>query len=79
MQQLTGYSRQHLSRLITQYRESKYITPKTRASRTSFSHKHTREDMRLLACRNTLFCTTPSDRIRHWMHFGGRCWEKSPL
>ncbi|WP_297476458.1 hypothetical protein [Ferrovum sp.] len=49
MQRLTGYSRQHLSRLITQYRESKSITPKTRASRTSFSHKYTREDMRLLA------------------------------
>jgi len=49
MQRLSGYSRQHLSRLIAQYRESKIIAPKTRASRTSFSFQYSREDISLLA------------------------------
>jgi hypothetical protein len=32
MRRLTGYSRQHLSRLIAQYRETKTLKPQNRAS-----------------------------------------------
>lgn len=49
MQRLTGYSRQHLSRLLAQYRDTKSIKPQDRTSRTSFARKYTREDMILLA------------------------------
>ncbi|MBS0397946.1 MAG: integrase, partial [Proteobacteria bacterium] len=40
MQRLSGYSRQHLSRLIAQYRHRHSIEPASRASRTSFSRKY---------------------------------------
>jgi hypothetical protein len=49
MQRLSGYSRQHLSRLIAQYRDTHSIAPATRASRTSFSRKYQPEDVVLLA------------------------------
>ena len=49
MQRLSGYSRQHLSRLIAQYRDTHSIEPATRASRTSFSRKYQAEDVVLLA------------------------------
>ena len=39
MRRLTGYSRQHLSRLIVQYRDTKSLQPLKRASRTSFARK----------------------------------------
>jgi hypothetical protein len=44
MQRLSGYSRQHLSRLTAQYRDTHSIEPATRASRTSFSRKYQPED-----------------------------------
>ena len=49
MQRLTGYSRQHLSRLIAQYRGSQSLTPQARASRTSFTRIYGAEDVALLA------------------------------
>ncbi len=48
-QRLSGYSRQHLSRLIAQYRDTHSIEPATRASRTSFSCKYQAADAVLLA------------------------------
>ncbi len=49
MQRLSGYSRQHLSRLIAQYRHRHSIEPASRASRTSFSRKYQPADVALLA------------------------------
>jgi hypothetical protein len=49
MQRLSGYSRQHLSRLIAQYRERKSLRPGTRANRTSFACKYSPADVALLA------------------------------
>jgi len=49
MQRITGYSRAHLFRLLVQYRDTKSIKPKTRASRTSFHRKYLAEDVTLLA------------------------------
>src|SRR5271156_6252811 len=49
MQHLSGYSRQHLSRLIAQYRDTRSLAPASRVSRTSFSCKYAAEDVRLLA------------------------------
>ena len=49
MQRLTGYSRQHLSRLITQYRQSHSLQPRKRVSRASFVRQYTVEDVALLA------------------------------
>jgi transposase InsO family protein len=49
MRRLSGYSRQHLSRLIAQYRDTHSVTPRSRASRSSFSRKYQPEDLVLLA------------------------------
>jgi len=49
MQRLTGYSRQHLSRLIAQYRHTQSLKPLKRASRTSFARTYGPEDVVLLA------------------------------
>lgn len=57
MQRLTGYSRQHLSRLITQYRESHSLKPRKRVSRTSFVRQYTVEDVALLAHTDSLHDT----------------------
>ncbi|MDQ3259335.1 MAG: integrase [Pseudomonadota bacterium] len=57
MQRLTGYSRQHLSRLITQYRESHSLKPRKRVSRTSFARQYTVEDIALLAQTDSLHDT----------------------
>src|SRR4051794_40770043 len=45
MQRLTGYSRQHLSRLIAQYRDTQSLRPLARASRTSFARQYGQEDV----------------------------------
>ena len=37
LRRLTGYSRQHLSRLLVQYRDTRSLKPRVRASRTSFT------------------------------------------
>lgn len=49
MQRVTGYSRQHLSRLIAQYRDTKSLKPMKRISRTSFARIYGPEDVALLA------------------------------
>ena len=57
MQRLTGYSRQHLSRLVTQYRNTQSLTPRKRVSRTSFARQYTNEDVALLAQTDSLHDT----------------------
>ena len=54
MQRLTGYSRQHLSRLISQFCESRSLTPRKRVSRTSFARQYTTEEVALLAQTDSL-------------------------
>ena len=57
MQRLTGYSRQHLSRLVAQYRNSQSLKPRKRVSRTSFTRQYTIEDVALLAQTDSLHDT----------------------
>jgi hypothetical protein len=57
MQRLTNYSRQHLSRLIAQYRNTKSLRPLDRVSRTSFSCKYGPADVALLAETDSLHDT----------------------
>jgi transposase InsO family protein len=49
LQRLTGYSRQHVSKLIAQYRDTQSLKPRKRVSRTSFTRRYTAEDIALLA------------------------------
>ena len=49
MQRLTGYSRQHLSRLLAQYRDTKSLHTRSRASRASFARKYGAAEIALLA------------------------------
>ena len=49
MRRITGYSRQHLSRLVAQYRDTKTLKPGKRVNRTSFAHVYGPEDVALLA------------------------------
>jgi hypothetical protein len=49
LQRLTGYSRQHLSRLLARYRRTKALPPGSRANRTSYARKYGPEDVALLA------------------------------
>ena len=44
MQRLTGYFRQHLSRLIGLYRDNPSLKPSKRVGRTSFTRQYTAED-----------------------------------
>lgn len=57
LQRLTGYSRQHVSRLIGQYRDTKSLKRRKRASRTSFTCIYDPEDIGLLAETDTLHDT----------------------
>lgn len=75
MRRLTGYSRQHLSRLIAQYRDSHSLTPLTRASRTSFARQYGPQDVALLAHTDSLHDTLsgPATKVlllRAFAHFG---------
>ncbi len=49
LQRLTGYSRQHLSRLLAQYRRCKLLQSGDRTNRTSFARKYSPADVALLA------------------------------
>jgi hypothetical protein len=49
MQRLSGYFRQHLSRLIARYRDTHSIEPATRSSHASFSRRYQAADVLLLA------------------------------
>lgn len=54
---LTGYSRQHLSRLLAQYRDTRSLKPRVRASRTSFARQYGPGDVALLAETDSLHDT----------------------
>jgi hypothetical protein len=49
LQRLTGYTRQHLTKLIGRYRQAHHLHPVTRASLTSFRSRFGPEDIALLA------------------------------
>jgi hypothetical protein len=75
MRRLTGYSRQHLSRLIAQYRATQSLKPLNRTSRTSFARKYGPEDVALLAETDSLHDTLsgPATKVlltRALQHFG---------
>src|SRR6202171_229154 len=77
MQRLTGYSRQHLSRLIAQYRDTKSLKPRKRVSRTSLARIYGPEDVALLAETDSLHDTLsgPATKvlfIRAFTMFGDR-------
>ena len=77
MRRLTGYSRQHLSRLIGQYRRTQSLKPLARASPTSFARKYGPADVALLAETDRLHDTLsgPATRVllrRAWDTFGDR-------
>jgi hypothetical protein len=57
IQRLSGYSRQHLSRLIAQYRDTKSLRSLNRASRTSFARRYSLADVALLAELDSLHDT----------------------
>ena len=57
LRRLTGYSRQHLSRLLAQYRETRSLKPLVRASRTSFARHYGPGDVALLAETDSLHDT----------------------
>ena len=75
MQRLTGYSRQHLSRLVAQYRDTKSLRLRDRASRSSFARKYTALDVALLAELDSLHDTLsgPATKVlaqRAYRQFG---------
>jgi hypothetical protein len=75
MQRLTGYSRQHLSRLVAQYRDMKSLRLRDRASPTSFARKYTALDVALLAELDSLHDTLsgPATKVlaqRAYRQFG---------
>jgi hypothetical protein len=57
MQRLTGYSRQHLSRLLAQYRRTQTLRPGHRANRSSFARKYGPAEVALLAELDSLHDT----------------------
>ena len=72
---LTGYSRQHLSRLVVQYRDTRSLKPLPRASRTSFTRHFSPADVALLAATDSLHDTLsgPATKVllrRAFMLFG---------
>ena len=61
LQRLTGYSRQHLSKLIAQFLDTQSLKPRKRISRTSFTRQYTAEDVALLA---------QTDSLHEWLAWG---------
>ena len=57
LRRLTGYSRQHLSRLLVQYRDTRSLKPRLRASRTSFVRRYGPAEVALLAETDSLHDT----------------------
>lgn len=75
LQRLTGYSRQHLARLVAQYRDTKSLRLLDRASRTSFARKYTAADVALLGELDSLHDTLsgPATKVlaqRAYRQFG---------
>ena len=57
LRRVTGYSRQHLSRLLAQYRDTHSLRLLPRASRTSFARHYSPADVALLATTDSLHDT----------------------
>jgi hypothetical protein len=81
LQRLTGYSRQHLSRLIVQYRQTKSLHAATRANRSSYVRKYGPEDVALLAELDRLHDTLsgPATKVllmRAHQRFGDRRYAR---
>jgi hypothetical protein len=75
MQRLSGYTRQHLTKLIAQVREGGSLKPVSRASRTSFGSRFGVADVALLAEIDILHDTLsgPATKVllnRAWQNFG---------
>jgi hypothetical protein len=81
MRRLTGYTRQHLNKLIGRYRQAHHLHPLTRASRTSFRSRFSSEDIGLLAQLDALHNTLsgPATKVllrRAWQSFGDARYAK---
>jgi transposase InsO family protein len=81
MRRLTGYTRQHLTKLIGRYRREHHLHPVTRASRTSFKRRFGPEDIALLAELDALHNTLsgPATKVllrRAWQSFGDTRYAK---
>lgn len=75
IQRLSGYSRQHLTKLIARYRDVQSLTPLSRTSRTSFGARFGAADIALLAEIDRLHDTLsgPATKVllaRAWQNFG---------
>ncbi len=75
MRRLSGYTRQHLTKLIGQYRNAGSLKPARRANRTSFSSRFSAADIALLAEIDLLHETLsgPATKVllmRAWQNFG---------
>ena len=68
MRRLTGYSRQHLSRLVAQYRDTQSLQPQLRVSRTSFACFYGPEDVALLAQTDSLHDTLSGPATKVLLH-----------
>jgi transposase InsO family protein len=81
LQRLSGYSRQHLSRLIAQCRDTKSLQPLPRASRTSFVRCYGPQEVALLAETDRLHDTLsgPATKVllrRAFVVFGDVRYER---
>src|SRR5665213_956721 len=81
LQRLTGYTRQHLTKLIGRYRREHHLHPATRASRTSFKSYFGPQDIALLAQLEALHNTLagPATKVllrRAWQSFGDTRYAK---
>lgn len=80
MRRMTGYSRQHLTRLIAQYRKHRWIGNKY-PKRNSFSKHYTREDVLLLAATDEAHGTLSGAATkklfeRAYLVFGDLAYER---
>ena len=71
LQRVTGYTRQHLTKLVGRYRQEHHLHPVTRASRTSFRSRFGAEDIALLAQLDALHNTLsgPATKVLLWRAF----------
>jgi hypothetical protein len=81
MQRLSGYSKAHLARLISQYKDTKNVTLRSRANRTSFARRFTEVDIGLLAQLDSLHDTLSGPATRVLLHrafhlFGDTRYER---
>jgi len=77
---MSGYSRQQLTRLIHQYRQTGYVTRRQRTVQ-GFARRYTEEDIRLLAAMDERHDTPSGPAIkklceRAWQLFGETAYEQ---